>query len=197
MCARRKSTKMLARLKLILPGINVLIAAILLGVGYTRPIREWSPVPWQMALCFSINAPANILRYLASLLWDRYVYPNCPATSADTCIRVGFGIELVIFFLGAAFVWYVVALEIEAISRGMSAMAGLGIHARVVVNASLVAAGLLFLFLFMKNWGSSHLIMAPQYRVGILSCFAWALVIVIVCGRDLIRCAASEGQAQF
>ena len=98
--------------------------------------------------------------------------------------------------LGAAFVWYVVALEIEAIAREWS-MAGLGIHARVVVNASLVAAGLLFLFLFMKNWGSSHLIMAPQYRVGILSCFAWALVIVIVCGRDLIRCAASEGQAQF
>ena len=163
---------MRGRLKLILPGVNLATAAALLGVAYARPMTEGtSPTPWEMVLCFSINAPANLVRYLVSFLWDRHVYPYCPAASAETCIRIGRGIDLVVFLLGVAFFWYVVALEIEAISRGTSAMARLSTPTRVVVDASLVAAGSLFLFLAVENWRSFHPI-NPWYGAAIFCSLA-------------------------
>jgi hypothetical protein len=151
-------------------------------------MTDWSPVPWQMALSFSINAPANLLRDLVRVLWDKHVYPNCSMENADKCIRIGMGIEIFVFLLGVAFIWYIVALEIKATRRGTITMAHLGTPARVVVDAGLVAAGSVFLILFVENWKSLHLIMAPWYGAGIFCYLAWALFIVVSYGRDLIRC---------
>lgn len=75
------------RLPVLLHGVNVAVAAVLLGVGYTRPLWEWTPVPWEIALAYAINVPANLLRNLVYFLRDKHVYPPCSVASAGTCIN--------------------------------------------------------------------------------------------------------------
>jgi hypothetical protein len=176
------------RLKVILPIVNVAVAAILLGIGDTRPVQEWSPTPWEMALAFSINAPANLLRSLVSFEWDKHIYPHCSMANAETCIKFERVIEMAVFLLGVAFVWYVVALEIEATRRGTRAMARLRTPLRMLVDLVLFLAGSFFVFLFAANLGSWRLVLRSWTDLGVVLYLVWGLALAIPYGRDLTRC---------
>jgi hypothetical protein len=179
---------MTGRLKVILPTVNVAMAAILLGIGYIPPVGNWSPVSWQVV--FSINAPANLLRNLVWFEWDKHVHPHCSVVSADTCIGIERVTEVAAFLLGVAFIWYVVGVEIEATRQGTRAMAHFGTLARVSADVVLFCAGAFFVFLFVANWRIMHLFLRSWVDLRIFCYLAWALALAIPYGRDLIRCIA-------
>lgn len=181
-------------LKVMLPAANVGIAAILLGIGYSQPVANWSPVPGQLA--YSINAPASLLRELVWFEWDRHVYPHCSVAISEACIKAERGVETAAFLLGVAFVWYVVGMEIEAGRRGTRVMACFGAKARGFVDVILFSAGLLFVFLFVANWRTMHLSFRSWIDFEIFFFLAWALAFVLPYGRDLIRLATRDERSR-
>ena len=181
-------------LRVLLPVANVAIAAILLGIAYSQPVERWSSVPGQLA--YSLNAPANLLRNLVWFEWDKHIHPHCSLANSEACIKAERGIEMVVFLLGIAFVWYVVGMEIEAGRRGTRAMARFGTPARVFVDVVLFSAGLFFVFLFGVNWRTMHPSLRSWIDFGIFFYVAWALAFVIPYGRDLIRLAARKQRSR-
>lgn len=177
--------EMSGRLKVILPVVNVAITAILLGIGYGHPVGGWFDLPVELA--YSINAPANLLRDLIWFEWNKHIYPHCSVANSEACIKAERGIETVAFLLSIAFVWYVVAAEIEAGRRGTRATARFGTPARVFVDVVLFSAGAVFAFLFVANWRSWHLLFRSWAGLGVFLYLAWALALVIPYGNDLVR----------
>jgi hypothetical protein len=175
------------RLKVILPSVNILVATLLLGWANTRPSQEWSPVPWQMVLCFSVNAPANLLRVVISRLWDKTVYPHCSLANADLCLRVGWILENVGFLLAVGLVWWLVGLEIESIGLGRRAIVPKHTPARIAVDVLLISLGALLIFLFVANWRIISVVFAPLPVVEIVFHLAWGFAITIPYGYDLAR----------
>ncbi len=173
---------MRAKLKVILPVVNVAIAATLLGIGYGRRVEGWFDIPVELA--YSINAPANLLRDLTWFEWNKHIYPHCSAANSEACIKAERGIETVVFLLGIAFVWYVVAVEIEAGRRGTRAMARFGTPARAFVDVVLFSVGAVFAFLFVANWRTLPNVPGSWF---IFFYLAWALALVISYGNDLVR----------
>jgi len=182
---------MSGRLRVILPTVNVAVASILLGIGYTRPLVYWSPVPWEVALCFSINAPANLLRNLVWFEWGKHVQPHCSLANVENCIKFERVIETALFLLAVAFVWYVVGLEIEATRKGTRAMACFGVPARVLVDLVLFSVGSLGVVQPGADWRSWQLPFRSRADLGVLFYLAWSLALVIPYGHDLIRRIAS------
>lgn len=181
------------RLKLILPAVNTVAAAVLLTVGYTRPLREWAPVPWQMALCFTINAPANLLRYLVSFLWDKHIYHNCSEANARACWLTGNAVEIAFFLIATFVAWYVVALEIASRKQAKRAIVPSVPALRIVVDVVLLVAAGFLAFLLAMNWKSREGGFSPlPGNFGMFCYFAWTLALAIPYGYDLIKCVARK-----
>ena len=183
---------MRGRLKLMLSGANVALAAALLALGYSQPRWKWAPVPWEMALSFSINVPANLLRNLAYFVWDKRVYPYCSVANAEACIQFGLRLEMAVFLVGVGVVWYVVGLEIESIGSGKRAIVPSTKALRLYVDAILLAVAALLVFIVAANWRSRAGTFAPLPILDIPCYFVWALAIAIPYGRDLIRCVRTR-----
>jgi hypothetical protein len=181
---------MRGRLKVILPGVNVAVAAVLLGVGYTRPLWEWVPVPWEIALAYAINVPANLLRNLVDFLWDKHVHPLCSVAYAETCISFERKIEIAIFLVGVGLVWYIVGLEIESIGLDKRALVPSSTPFRVGADALLLLTAGLLAFIVVANWRSREEVFAPLTVLNFSCYLAWTLAIGIAYGRDLFRCVA-------
>ena len=178
------------RLKMMLPGANVTVAAVLLGVGYTRPLWEWVPVPWEIALAYAINVPANLLRNLVYFLWDKHVYPLCSVASAETCINFEGKIGIAIFLAGVGIVWYIVGLEIESIGQNKRAIVPSFTPLRVGADAILLLVAGILVFIVAANWRSREGTFAPLPVLDSSCYLAWAVAIAIAYGRDLFRCVA-------
>jgi hypothetical protein len=172
-----------------LPAINVTVAVILFGIGYTRPKLAWAPVPWEIALADSINAPANMMRYLAEKGVDKHVYLHCSDENAKTCLRIDWVVENLVFLLGILFVWYVVGLEIEAGRRRTRAMARFGTLTRVLTDAGLLLLGSFFAFLTVAYLRFDGTLYALFY-------LAWALAIIVTYGRDIVHCIFRSREAR-
>ena len=179
---------MLGRLKVVLPTVNVAVATLLLGVGYTRPLREWSPVPWEMGVCFSINAPANLLRLLLMHLWDKRVYPHCSDANARTCLLVGDVLEIGIFLIVVGIIWHLVGLEIESRGAHKRAIVPSSTPLRAGVDLVLLTGAALLTFIVVANWRSFRGVFAPCPALYVFCYFAWALAIAVPYSADLIRC---------
>ncbi len=176
------------RLKVILPTVNTAVAAVLLTVGYTRPLREWAPVPWEMALCFTINAPANLLRYFLSIFWERYVFAHCSEANAKACWLI-VNVPEIGFFLIVTFVtWYVVALEIGSRGQGKRAITPSTPAPRIVVDIAFLTAASFLAFLIAMNWRSRDGAFAPlPATFGVFCYSAWAVAMAIPYGYDLLK----------
>lgn len=174
--------EMNGKLRVILPAVNVAITVILLGIGYGQPVGGWFDLPVELA--YSINAPANLLRNLVWFEWNKHIYPHCSVANSEACIKAERGIETVGFLLCVAFVWYVVAAEIEAGRRGTRAMARFGTPARAFVDVVLFSAGAVFVFLFVANWRTMPNVPGSWF---VFFYLAWALALVIPYGNDLVR----------
>jgi hypothetical protein len=182
------------RLSTLLPSLNVAVAATLLCWGFTRPLQEWSPVPWEMSLCFSINAPANLLRLLISFLWDKHIQSNCSVASSKTCMSVGQVVEIGMFLVAVGVVWYVVGLEIEYGGQRKRAIVPSSTWLRAGADVFLISGGGLFAFIFVANLRELHLVFAPWPFIGVCCFLMWALALAIPYGHHLVRCIA-EGRA--
>lgn len=180
--------KIIGKPRLMLPAINVTLAVILFGIGYTRPKIDWAPVPWEMALADSINAPANMMRYLVEKGFDKYVYPHCSDENAKTCLSVDWVVENLVFLLGIFFVWYVVGLEIEAGRRRSRATARFGTLTRVLTDAGLLLLGSFFAFLTVAYLRFDGTLYALFY-------LAWALAIIVTYGKDIVHCIVRSREA--
>jgi hypothetical protein len=178
------------RLKLMLPTVNTAVAAVLLAVGYTRPLREWAPVPWEMALSFTINAPANLLRKLVSFLWDKHIFNNCSEANARACSLTGNAVEIASFVIATFVAWYVVALGVGARKQEKRAIVPSVPALRIVVDVVLLAAAGFLAFILVMNWKSRGAVFSPFGDFGIFCYFAWALALGIPYGDDLIKCMA-------
>ena len=181
------------RPKLILPVVNTVAAAVLLAVGYTRPLREWPPGPWEMALCFTINAPANLLRYFVSRLWDKYVFTNCSEANARACLLIGNVAEIGLFLIVTFVTWYAIALEIESRGKGKRALVPSAPALRMVVDFTFLTASGFLVFLLVMNWKSRGGAFSPlPGNFGMGCYFAWALAFAIPYGYDLIKCVTRK-----
>jgi hypothetical protein len=181
------------RLKLILPTVNTVAAAVLLTVGYARPRREWAPVPWEMALCFTINAPANLLRYFLSIFWDRYIFAHCSEANARACWLIGNVTEIGFFLVVAFVMWHVVVLEIGSIGQGKRAIVPSAPAPRIVVDVALLAAAGFLIFLLVMNWKTRQGSFSPLPAALGMSCYsAWAVAMAVLYGYDLIKCVTRK-----
>ncbi len=172
-----------------LPAINLTVAVILFAIGYTRPKIAWAPVPWEIALADSINAPANMMRYLVEKGFDKHVYLHCSDASAKTCFWIDWVVENLVFLLGILFVWYFVGLEIEAGRRRSRATARFGTLTRVLTDAGLLLLGSFFAFLTAAYLRFDGTFYALFY-------LAWALAIIVTYGRDIVSCIFRSREAQ-
>jgi hypothetical protein len=186
------------RLSVLLAGINVAVAAVLLRVAYTRPLREWTPVPWESYWCYTINAPANLFRNLVSSLWEKHVYARCSAASAETCIAVEKVVDIGVFLLAVGLIWYVVGLEIESRGQMKRAIVPSATLLRAIVDIVLVLAGVFIAFILLANlaWFSGHRGHLSALFVLDSFCYlAWALAFGIPYGHDLVKCIAQRRRA--
>jgi hypothetical protein len=181
--------KIIRKPRLLLPAINVTLSVILFGIGYTRPKIAWAPVPWEIALADSINAPANMMRYLVEKAFDKHVYLHCSDASVKTCLWIGWAVEDLVFLLGILFVWYFVGLEIEAGRQRSRATARFGTLTRVLADAGLLLLGPFFAFLTVAYLRFDGTLYALFY-------LAWALAIIVTYGRDIVLCIFRSREAQ-
>lgn len=174
---------MTKRLKFLLPIANLVLAGILLGTASAQPLWKWTPVPWEVSLSFSINAPANLLRNLTYYIWENLLSPHCVSGSCSMIERLT---EMGIFIFGTAFTWYMVGLEIEASRRGSRAMAGFSKSIRTTVNMLLLTVGTVLVFIVVANWRRLDRVIAPPYEAYFY--LAWGVALIVVYGGDLARC---------
>jgi len=144
------------------------------------------PVSWEMSLCFSINAPANLLRNLIYYAWDKFVYSHCSIAEADSCIKIGRLIEMGMFLLGIAISWYIVGLEIEAGRRCSPAKAEFSGSLRATMNLLLLSVGAVLVFIVVANLKALDRFVPPLHEIFFY--FAWGVALIIISGRDLFRC---------
>jgi hypothetical protein len=119
-------------------------------------------VPWEVALCFTVNGPANLSRYFLSRFWDRYFFANCSEANARACWLIAH-VAAIVFFLIVTFVtWYVVGLEIGSRGRGKRAIVPSASAPRIVVDIAFPTAAGFLIFLVM-NWKSREGAFSPPW----------------------------------
>jgi hypothetical protein len=170
-----------SRLKLavLLPITQLAIAASLLQWSYRIPhpqgVELYSPTPW--LICFGLNAPALIFRAVSPAMWGEE-YRWFPASIA------GFYSDEFFFLVGVILVWYLVGRTLD---RRSSPRENTNPTFTTAIGATLLLAlgGILFtsaLHLFMFPGNDN-----PYHPVRTCLTFAWAVVIIFVSGRRLVR----------
>ena len=177
--------------KLILPTVNTAVAAVLLTVGYTRPPARVGAGTVGIALCFTVNAPANLLRYLVSFLWDKHIYVHCSVANARACWVIGNAAEIGFFLIATFLAWYVVAPESGSRGQGKRAIVPSAPAERIAVDVVLLVATGFLAFLLAMNWKTREGAFSPlPGAFGMFCCFAWAVAMAISYGYDFIKVVA-------
>jgi len=151
------------------------------------------PVPWEVPLCYTINAPANLLRYFLSIFWDRFIFAHCSEANAKACWLIANVPENVFFLIVTFAMWYVVALEVGSRGKGKRAIVPTAPAPRIVVDIALLAAGGFLAFLLAMNWKSREGAFSPlPAALGMFCYSAWAVAMAVPYGYDLIKCVTRK-----
>jgi hypothetical protein len=174
-----------------LPITNLAVAVVLLCIGYTRPIREWQPSPWEIAVCYSINAPANLIRFLAQRFWFR-VTMNCPLARLESCIHLGVPFEIGVLLLAIAVLWYELGAAIER--RANASFKCARPVQRLIIDFAFVVIGSVCVFISVEDLKNPRRL-APIPSMGIACYMIWGFALVLLFGQELVRALFQKGPA--
>jgi len=145
---------------------------------------------WEFAVCFSVNAPANLIRLLASSFWFHFVEPNCPFSRFEVCVYLSLPFEIGFFLAAVFFVWYEIGVVIEQWTQ-----AGLDrnskVH-RIIIDLVFVLGGGVCAFVFIENVRRFRAVLYPMPSLGIASYAIWPLALLTLFGQDLARVCARK-----
>ena len=174
-----------ARIKLVLPLIQIALAVTLLAVGhYTRtvvPGREYHYGEPATRMCYAINAPVLVLRFAALYLWNA---AHLTVSSATGAVDIG------IFLTGVGLLWYLVGTSIESWRRRRSGMAppSLRTSVRVTVDLCLIILGVSLGLMGVGTWMLIHWGSPLQAALEASLYEIWALALTTICAHDLWSC---------
>jgi hypothetical protein len=180
------------RFRLVLPAVNVVGAAGLLTYGGLHPVRGngIGPGPASTVICYLVEAPAALLRNAVIWLWDRLIVENCSLANTETCYSIGNIVEILLFLLAVAVLWYVVGLEIDTRGNERRAAVPSRSEFRAVVDVAFIGAGICFALGATAAWNRSGWERLGNIIVGVPYA-AWAVVLILTYGYDLLDCIKS------
>lgn len=126
------------RLGLPLAAIQLVVAAILLQLGYRAPLLHGSElyVPTERLICLGLNAPARLFKFLDPIYWGEK-FDWLPRS------MFGFYVDDLFFLAGVIIVWYLVG---RALDRTRALRTTGGSRIALVIDILLLALGVIFLF---------------------------------------------------
>jgi hypothetical protein len=171
---------MRARLRLVLPTIQVAVAGLLLiyanyekaaargNIYYRPPARE---------ICYALNAPAALLRFAGMYLWAKLGMPY--GNSVDA-------IDNTIFLFAVGMVWYLLAAVSDSGFGRRQSIVTARSRWRIGIDLLLMLPGVLFVFFSYAAWDPLHWesMILKLTRSALFA--VWGLAMLIVCGRDFI-----------
>jgi hypothetical protein len=180
------------KLRFVLPSINLVASAAALIhdnlFGFARRDPEPSAA---MLVCYLINAPAVVIRRAAEYALGKLIPGVCSAVYLEFCYRAERISSLAVFMAGLGFLWYLVGRGVEAewLSRGRAAESP--DWRRTSLDVAVILFAVLCAVIGVLNWGDrSYPLNLP---LPFLAYTLWALVLAILCGRDLARCSSRGG----
>ena len=181
------------RFRFVLPAVNVVGAASLLIYGGLHPVRGngIGPGPTSTVICYLIDAPAALLQNVVVLLWDRLIIENCSLANTETCYSVGKIVELCLFILAIAVLWYVVGLEIDFRGKKKRAAVPSRSGFRAVVDLVFISTGIFFALGAIAAWQRFGWKRFGDV-IGGVPYAAWALAFILTYGYDLFKCVESH-----
>lgn len=168
------------KLALVLPIIQLAIAATLLQWGYRAPVPRGSElyVPTVRLICRGLNAPALLFRMLNPIGLG-------PAFDWVPRSMLGFDTDDLFFLVGVIIVWCLVGRALD--QRRTSTTAARSRMATVLIMCLLLMAvgGLLL-------WLALHDLQHPGYEnldppVGAFLTLMWSASLVVLSGKGLLR----------
>jgi hypothetical protein len=167
------------RLALVLPIIQVAIAAILLQAAYrTRLPRGSDAIPDVRLICRGLNAPALVFRLPNLMAPEATWIPKLPSV-------FGFDVDDVYFLVGVVVVWYLLGRALDQ-RRSSRKEGGSKKATAFVVYPLLLALGGLLFYGGLKDFGNPR---SPNLGspVGAFLTLMWSVGLIVLSGRRLVR----------
>lgn len=180
------------KLRFVLPSINLVASAAALIhenlLGFARRDPEPSAA---LLVCYMINAPALVIRRAVDYTLGRLIPGVCNAADLEFCYRAERMASLVVFMGGLGMLWYLVGRGVEAEWLGSGPATESRDWRRTSLDVAVILFAVLCAVIGVLNWGErSYPLNLP---VPFLVYTLWALVLAILCGRDVVRCYSNHG----
>lgn len=177
------------KLRFILPSIGLLLSLALM-LAESRHRSAVTPMPAETHFRVWINAPVSIVHSLFLSLWDRSVVANCSAVHADTCDSITTFVSKLAFLGGVGVLWYLIGAKIERNRDSLHR----GKWLRLIVDSLLIAVGFYSGLVSWSQWSRFHWYSTTDALVAAVPYAAWAAVLVVLYGHDLVR-SVSNGKS--
>ncbi|HET9180675.1 MAG TPA: hypothetical protein VFP59_00970 [Candidatus Angelobacter sp.] len=168
---------MALKLRFVLPAIQVILAASLLIIGAAQHKADRGKDIYYGApaerVCYAINAPALLFRSAGLYLWHTTDFP-----------MVNDAVDNGIFMIGVVLLWFLVGATIESRLKGCHKTA-LSRPWRLAIDFFLIVVGIAFVLVGVGAWNLVHLGSTLQGFAEAAIYFLWAMVLVLISGRDL------------
>jgi hypothetical protein len=163
---------------LILPAIQLVVAATLLQWGYHSPAPRGSEVyvPTTRLICQGLNAPALLFRFFNPIGWGQR-FDRIPRWI------FGFDTDDLFFLAGVIVVWYLVA---RALDRRRALRPTRARKIAPVVDTLLLSLGVILFFAGLQE------MMYPRYNnpkdaLGAFLTLMWSITLIFLSSRRLVR----------
>jgi hypothetical protein len=170
------------RLAFLLPTIQVLFAASLLQWAQRRPVPRGGElyVPTARLICFGLNAPALIFRFLNPIRWGSSFAWVPRAT-------LGFDTDDIFFLVGVIVVWYLTGRALDQRQQPWRTAEGNRTSVRkILLYSILLAAGGALLVLGLQELGA-HRANNPASSVEGILTLTWSIALIFSSSYLLFR----------
>jgi hypothetical protein len=177
------------KLRFILPVVNVAISSAALVYENLRGFAGKNPEPSPPLLaCYLINAPVLVIQQAVVFVLGKLAPKVCSQAGLEACYRAERVAALGVFVLGVGALWYLVGRAIEAERPGVR-IATFRNWRRKSLGAVVILFAILCGTIGVLNWKErSYPLNLPLPS---LAYTLWALLLAVLCGRDLVRSAHS------